>query len=68
MKEIEDAEENISKDSVRLENLVVTLVAVEKGDDEAVACEAAEEVKKYLENVMMVYLPCLFGWIILKFV
>lgn len=67
MKEIEDAEENISKDSVRLENLVVTLT-VEKGDDEAVACEAAEEVKKYLENVMMVYLPCLFGWIILKFV
>src|ERR671920_1757625 len=50
-KEIEQAEENISNDKVRLEDLVVILAAVEKGDDEAVVCEAVDEIKKYLNVV-----------------
>ena len=35
-KEIEDAEEIVSNDKVRIEDLVVTLVAVEKGDNKRV--------------------------------
>jgi threonyl-tRNA synthetase len=50
-KEIEQAEENISNDKVRLEDLVVILAAVEKGDDEAVVHEAVDEVRKYLNAV-----------------
>ena len=34
-KEIKDAEEIVSNDKVRFEDLVVTLVAVENGDNEA---------------------------------
>ena len=36
-KEIKDAEENISQSKVRYEDLVVTFIAVEHGDDESVA-------------------------------
>jgi threonyl-tRNA synthetase len=50
-KEIEQAEENISNDKVRLEDLVVILTAVEKGDNEKVVYEAVEEIKKYLNTV-----------------
>jgi len=50
-KEIEEAEENISNNKVRLENLVVILVAVENGDNENVIQEAVEEVKRYLKIV-----------------
>jgi threonyl-tRNA synthetase len=50
-KEIEQAEENISNDKVRLEDLVVILAAVEKGDNEAVVCEAVDEIRKYLNVV-----------------
>src|ERR671910_1636389 len=50
-KEIEQAEENISNDKVRLEDLVVILAAVEKGDNEAVVREAVNEVRKYLNAV-----------------
>src|SRR5215211_7278972 len=41
-KEIKDAEENISGSKVRFEDLVVTFIAVEHGDD---------EIKKYLDTV-----------------
>jgi threonyl-tRNA synthetase len=50
-KEIEQAEENISNDKVRLEDLVVILTAVEKGDNESVINEAVEEINKYLKTV-----------------
>ena len=45
------AEENVSKSKVRLEDLVVTLIAVEEDDDESTAKTAAEEIKKYLDIV-----------------
>ena len=45
-KEIRDAEEISSKAKVRFEDLVVAFVAVENGDDESVAREAAAEIKK----------------------
>ena len=35
--EIKTAEENISTETIRLEELVVAFVAVEKGDDSSVA-------------------------------
>src|SRR5919202_5277549 len=50
-KEIKDAEDNISKSKVRLEDLVVTFIAVEHGDDESIAKAAADQIKKYLETV-----------------
>jgi threonyl-tRNA synthetase len=50
-KEIETAEENISQEKVRLEDLVVILAAVEKGDNETVVHEAVDEIKKYLKTV-----------------
>src|ERR687898_1835821 len=50
-KEIEQAEENISNDKVRLEDLVVILAAVERGDNEAVVCQAVDEIRKYLNVV-----------------
>ena len=50
-KEIKDAEEIVSNDKVRFEDLVVTLVAVENGDNKRVVSEAAEEIQKYLNIV-----------------
>ncbi len=50
-KEIEQAEENVSNDKVRLEDLVVILTAVENGDNEKVVYKAVEEIKKYLNTV-----------------
>jgi threonyl-tRNA synthetase len=50
-KEIKDAEENVSKSKVRLEDLVVVLVAIENDDDESVANIAIDEIKKYLDTV-----------------
>src|SRR5689334_8642365 len=50
-KEIKDAEENVSKSKVRLEDLVVVLVAVENTDDETIAKIAVDEIKKYLDTV-----------------
>jgi threonyl-tRNA synthetase len=50
-KEIRGAEEISSKSKVRLEDLVVTFVAVESGDDESVAKAAVDEIKKYLDMV-----------------
>ena len=50
-KEIKDAEEISSNNKVKFEDLVVTLVAVENGDNERVINEAAEEIQKYLNIV-----------------
>ena len=50
-KEIEQAEENISQEKVRLEDLVVVLAAVEKGDNEAVVLKAVDEIRKYLKTI-----------------
>lgn len=50
-KEIKDAEENISRSKVRLEDLVVALIAIENDDDESVAKIAVDEIKKYLDIV-----------------
>jgi threonyl-tRNA synthetase len=50
-KEIKSAEEIVSKQKVRFEDLVVVFIAVESGDDESVAKEAAVEIKKYMETV-----------------
>ena len=52
-REINEAEENISKTKTRLEDLVVTFVAVENEDDEIVASEAVVEIKKYLQTDRM---------------
>jgi threonyl-tRNA synthetase len=50
-KEIREAEENVSSSKVRFEDLVVTLVAIENGDDENLARIAASEIEKYLATV-----------------
>ena len=50
-KEINDAEENISRDKVQFEDLVVTFIAIERGDDENIARHAVDEIKKYLDTV-----------------
>jgi len=50
-KEIKDAEDNVSKSKVRLEDLVVVLIAIENDDDESVANIAVGEIKKYLDTV-----------------
>jgi threonyl-tRNA synthetase len=47
-KEIKDAEDISSTSKVRLEDIVVAFVAVESGDDDAVAKAAVEEIKGYL--------------------
>ena len=50
-KEINDAEENISKNIVRLEDLVVTLVSIEVNDDKDIVKNAVNEIKKYMDTV-----------------
>ena len=50
-REIDEAQENISRIKTRLEDVVVTFVAVEKDDDEIVASDALIEVKKFLQTV-----------------
>jgi threonyl-tRNA synthetase len=50
-KEIKEAEENTSRSKVRLEELVVTLVAIENGDDESLARAAVDEIGNYLATV-----------------
>jgi threonyl-tRNA synthetase len=50
-KEIEEAEANIATSKVRLEDLVVTFVAVENGDDETFVRAAINEIGNYLEAV-----------------
>ena len=50
-KEINDAEENISRAKVHFEDLVVTFIAIEREDDENIARDAVYEIKKYLDTV-----------------
>jgi len=50
-KEIGEAEENASRSKVRLEELVVTLVAIENGDDESLAYIAVNEIESYLAKL-----------------
>ena len=50
-KEIREAEENVSSSRVRFEDIVVTLVAIENGDDENLARIAVNEIEKYLATV-----------------
>jgi len=58
-KEIREAEENVSRSKVRLEEIVVTLVAVENGDDESLASIAVNEIESYLaklkSNRLLIY-------------
>ncbi|MGA9149778.1 MAG: threonine--tRNA ligase [Candidatus Nitrosopolaris sp.] len=50
-KEIEEAEANIPNSKVRLEDLVVTFVAIENGDDESFVSAAINEIGNYLKAV-----------------
>ncbi len=50
-KEIREAEENVSRSKVRFEDLVVTLVSIENGDDENLAVIAVNEIERYLATV-----------------
>jgi threonyl-tRNA synthetase len=50
-KEIREAEENVSSSKVRFEDIVVTLVAIENGDDENLARIGVNEIEKYLATV-----------------
>lgn len=49
--ELNDAEKNILKSKIRLENLIVVFVSVEKGDNKITIEKAIEEIKSYLENL-----------------
>ena len=42
---------NVSTDTVRLEELVVTFVAIEKGDDSSVAIDAISQIKNSMEKI-----------------
>lgn len=49
--ELNDAEKNILKLKIRLENLIVVFVSVEKGDNKITIEKAIEEIKSYSENL-----------------
>ena len=49
--ELNDAEKNILKLKIRLENLIVVFVSVEKGDNKTTIEKAIEEIKSYSENL-----------------
>jgi len=50
-KEIKSAEENVSTETKRLEELVVAFVAIEKDDDSSVAKEAMSQIKNSMEKI-----------------
>ena len=50
-KEIKSAEENISTEKTRLEELVVAFVAIEKEDDSSVAQDAIQQIKNSMEKI-----------------
>jgi threonyl-tRNA synthetase len=58
-KEVREAEENVSRSKVRLEELVVSLVAIENGDNENLATIAVNEIESYLaklkSNRLLIY-------------
>ena len=47
----EYADQDVSLDKVRLQDLVVTLVAIEEGDDISVVKFAAQDIKRYLQGI-----------------
>ena len=49
--ELNDAEKNILKLKIRLENLIVVFVSVEEGDNKITIEKAIEEIKSYSENL-----------------
>ena len=59
--EIEDkyADQDVSRDKVRLQDLVVTLMAIEEGDDLAIVKFAAQDIKQYMRriknNTLLIY-------------
>ena len=50
-KEIKTAEENVSTNTIRLEELVVAFVAIEKEDDSSVAQDAIQQIKTSMEKI-----------------
>jgi len=50
-KEIKTAEENVSTDTVHLDELVVAFVAIEKEDDSSVAKDAISQIKNSMEKI-----------------
>lgn len=50
-KEIKTAEENVSTDTIHLEELVVAFVAIEKEDDSSVAQDAIQQIKTSMEKI-----------------
>ncbi|MDW0150777.1 MAG: threonine--tRNA ligase [Nitrososphaeraceae archaeon] len=49
--ELNDAEKNILKLKIRLENLIVVFVSVEKGDNKITVEKAIKEIRSYLQNL-----------------
>jgi len=47
----EYADQDVSLDKVRLQDLVVTLVAIEEGDDISVVKFAAQDIKRYMQGI-----------------
>lgn len=45
------ADQDVSLDKVRLQDLVVTLVAIEEGDDISVVKFAAQDIKRYMQGI-----------------
>ena len=50
-KEIKTAEENVSTDTIHLDELVVAFVAIEKEDDSSVAQEAISQIKNSMQKI-----------------
>jgi len=50
-KEIKNAEDDVSTETIKLEELVVAFVAVEKGDDSSVAQDAISQIKNSMEKI-----------------
>jgi len=50
-KEIKSAEEDVSTETTRLEELVVAFVAIEKEDDSSVAQDAISQIKNSMEKI-----------------
>jgi threonyl-tRNA synthetase len=50
-KEIKSAEEGVSTETTRLEELVVAFVAIEKNDDSSIAKEAISQIKNSMEKI-----------------
>ncbi len=50
-KEIDLAEQEVSRKKIHLDEIVVTLIAVENGDDESLARVAVDEIGKYLAKL-----------------